>query len=127
VALRMLERIGYHADVATTGVEVLEALQQHRYDVILMDVQMPQMDGIETTRHIRTNIPTLQQPSIIAITANALQGDRERFLEAGMDDYVSKPVKVAELVAALQRCRGGTPPVASTEEHVQGSKRASSG
>ncbi len=127
VALRMLERIGYHADVAANGVAVLEALQQHRYDVILMDVQMPQMDGIEATNHIRTNIPPLQQPYIIAITANALQGDRERFLAAGMDDYVSKPVKVAELVAALQRYRIGTPPPASAEEQAQGSKRASSG
>lgn len=101
VALRMLERIGYRADVAGNGLEAVAALKRQTYDVVLMDVQMPEMDGEEATRHIRLNLPTAQQPYIIALTANALKGDRERFLAAGMDDYLSKPVRYQELAQAL--------------------------
>ncbi len=103
VALLMLERLGYRADVAGNGQEVLQALQRQTYDVILMDVQMPEMDGLEATRRIRVDIPIKIQPRIIAMTANAMQGDRERCLEAGMDDYVSKPVQVKQLIAALRK------------------------
>jgi PAS domain S-box-containing protein len=103
VALRFLEKLGYRADVAENGVEALEALEQRLYDVVLMDVQMPRMDGTETTRRIRGHWPAHQQPRIIAMTAHALRGDRERFIEGGMDDYISKPVQLEELVAALER------------------------
>jgi signal transduction histidine kinase/CheY-like chemotaxis protein/HPt (histidine-containing phosphotransfer) domain-containing protein len=103
VALLMLERLGYRADVAGNGKEVLQALQRQTYDVILMDVQMPELDGLEATRRIRDETPREAQPCIIAMTANAMPGDRERCLEAGMDDYVSKPVQVEQLIAALRK------------------------
>ncbi|MBS1251707.1 MAG: Signal transduction histidine-protein kinase BarA [Anaerolineales bacterium] len=105
VALRILERLGYRADVAADGLEALEALGRQPYDVVLMDVQMPQMDGVAATQQIREKRPQGRQPHIIAMTAHALSGDREKYLAAGMDDYVSKPVRVEELVAALERCR----------------------
>lgn len=101
VALRMLGRLGYRADIAADGLEVLKALQSHHYDVVLMDVQMPEMDGLEATRSIR-RMPG-RQPYIIAMTAHAMKGDREECLGAGMNDYVSKPVRIEELNAALQR------------------------
>lgn len=104
VALRMLERLGYQADVAGNGLQVIEAISQRPYDVILMDIQMPEMDGLEATHHIREQLPPHQQPYIIAMTANALAGDRENYMEQGMDDYVSKPVRVNELTEALQNC-----------------------
>lgn len=104
VALRILERLGYRADVAGNGLESLEALQRQHYDVVLMDVQMPGMDGLEATQCIRYDWAEDKQPYIIAMTANALAGDREKYLAHGMDDYVSKPVRVEELVSALYRC-----------------------
>jgi PAS domain S-box-containing protein len=104
VALRTLERLGYRADVAANGLEVLDALHRQLYDVVLMDMQMPEMDGLEATRQLRRRHSVRHQPRIIAMTANAMQGDRERCLAAGMDDYVSKPVQVEELIAALERC-----------------------
>jgi PAS domain S-box-containing protein len=103
VALRLLERMGYHADVATNGLEVLEAFAQHRYDIVLMDIQMPEMDGIEATRRLRSMLPHERQPRIVAMTAHAMRGDRERFLTEGMDDYICKPVQVAELQNVLMR------------------------
>ncbi|MCB8948176.1 MAG: response regulator [Ardenticatenaceae bacterium] len=103
VALRLLKRMGYQADVASDGLEVLEALKAQRYDVVLMDVQMPRLDGVAATEKIRNGWPTNQQPHIIAMTANALSGDREKYLVAGMNDYLSKPVKIQELAAALQK------------------------
>jgi signal transduction histidine kinase/DNA-binding response OmpR family regulator/HPt (histidine-containing phosphotransfer) domain-containing protein len=109
VALSFLERLGYRADVAANGLEVLEALRRQPYDVVLMDVQMPEMDGLEATRRIRQLSPSAlaaeAQPRIVAMTANALKEDCEICLAAGMDDYVSKPVQVEELVGALSRCR----------------------
>jgi PAS domain S-box-containing protein len=103
VALRLLERLGYRADLAGNGLEVLAALQRQRYDVVFMDVQMPELDGLEATRQIRRQWDQSQQPRIVAMTANAMQGDREQCLAAGMDDYVSKPVQIADLQAALER------------------------
>lgn len=103
VALLLLKRLGYQADVAVNGFEVLEALRRQMYDVILMDIQMPQMDGLETTRRICQEWPPNQRPRIIAVTANAMQGDREMCMEAGMDDYISKPIKLEELSEALLR------------------------
>jgi PAS domain S-box-containing protein len=118
VAVRILERMGYRADIAANGVEVLEALQRQNYDVVLMDLQMPEMDGLEATRRIIQDWPNLSEhdrlvtsvnitrkrPRIIAMTANAMHGDRETCLAAGMDDYISKPISIEELVAALKRC-----------------------
>jgi CheY-like chemotaxis protein/HPt (histidine-containing phosphotransfer) domain-containing protein len=96
-----LRQLGYSADTVADGCEVLEALSRIPYSVILMDCHMPELDGYETTRRIRA--AGGHQPYIIAITANAMQGDREVCLAAGMDNYVSKPVRTAELRAALQK------------------------
>jgi signal transduction histidine kinase/DNA-binding response OmpR family regulator/HPt (histidine-containing phosphotransfer) domain-containing protein/PAS domain-containing protein len=103
LALRLLARMGYHADVAANGLEVMEALGRQPYDVVLMDVQMPEMDGLEATRTLRRELPKMRQPHVIAMTANAMQGDREMCLAAGMDDYVSKPIRIEELVEALSK------------------------
>jgi CheY-like chemotaxis protein len=145
VALHLLQRLGYRADVVGNGLEVLEALHRQSYDLVLMDVQMPEMDGLTATRYIcqegsftwglgegdehpensDTNKqpnhpksqtrphnkvrgrqhPTSKRPRIIAMTANAMQGDREMCLEAGMDDYISKPIRMEELVRALTKCQ----------------------
>jgi PAS domain S-box-containing protein len=102
VALRILERLGYRADVAANGVEAIEAVRRQDYDVILMDIHMPEMDGLEATERIRADFPAAH-PQIIAMTADAQQGYREKCLAAGMNDYVSKPVRVDELVSALAR------------------------
>jgi PAS domain S-box-containing protein len=101
LALRLLERMGLRADVAGNGYEVLDALSRQRYDVVLMDVQMPELDGVEATRQIRERLPGADGPWIIAMTANAMQGDRDTYLAAGMDDYVSKPIRPDELANAL--------------------------
>ncbi len=110
VALNMLDRLGYAADVATNGLEAIEALERRPYDVVLMDVQMPQLDGLEATRRIRAELPGGRLPHIIAMTANALPGDREECLEAGMDDYLAKPVRPVDLRAALERAAATTSP-----------------
>jgi CheY-like chemotaxis protein/HPt (histidine-containing phosphotransfer) domain-containing protein len=102
LALLLLEKLGYRAAVAGNGVEALAALRERRYDIVLMDVEMPELDGLEASRRIHAEWRD-QRPWIIAVTANALQGDRERCLEAGMDDYLSKPIRSAELAAALAR------------------------
>ena len=104
VASKMLERMGYRADVAANGIEVLEALRRQPYDVVLLDVQMPEMDGFEAARRIRAARGTDDRPRIVGMTALAMQGDRERCLAAGMDDYISKPVKPSELQHALGQC-----------------------
>jgi signal transduction histidine kinase/DNA-binding response OmpR family regulator len=103
VACRMLERMGYRPDVAANGREVLQALERQDYDLILMDVRMPAMDGIEASRRIRATLPASRQPRIVAVTANAMQGDREACLAAGMDAYLSKPIRPRDLVALLER------------------------
>jgi CheY-like chemotaxis protein len=102
LTLRLLAQLGYRADVAGNGLEVLEALERQRYDVVLMDVQMPELDGLEASRRIRARWPEAKRPRIVAITASAMPGDREACLAAGMNDYISKPIRVEELVAALQ-------------------------
>jgi len=125
VALLLLKKLGYRADVACNGLEVIEALHRQPYDVVLMDVHMPEMDGLEATRQIRqqwgngklgsysisqegsetVNPVSYSPPHIVAMTANAMRGDRDSCLEAGMNDYVSKPVQLQELAQALQQCQ----------------------
>jgi PAS domain S-box-containing protein len=104
--LAMLERLGYRADVAANGFEVLGALERQPYDLVLMDVQMPDLDGLDATRRIRQRWPGAEGPRVIALTANAMTGDRELCLAAGMDDYLAKPVQAGELQAALLRSAG---------------------
>jgi signal transduction histidine kinase/HPt (histidine-containing phosphotransfer) domain-containing protein/BarA-like signal transduction histidine kinase len=103
VSLSVLNKLGYRADIANNGVEVLKALEQTAYDLLFLDVQMPEMDGLEAARRICQRWPPDKRPCIIAMTGNALAGDREKCLQAGMDDYISKPVRVGDLQAALQR------------------------
>ena len=101
VALLTLAKLGYKVDVAANGLEVIKAVQRQYYDLILMDIQMPEMDGLEATRWIRENMS--QQPQIIAMTANALESDRQICLDAGMNDYITKPVRFDFLKQVLRR------------------------
>ena len=105
VALRLLDQLGYRADVASNGLEALEALERQPYDVVLMDVQMPELDGLDASRRICERWPAEVRPRIIAMTANAMPEDREACFAAGMDDYVAKPIRPDELAEALSRAR----------------------
>ena len=105
LALQVLRRLGYRADLAGNGLEAIEALRRQSYDVILMDVQMPEMDGLQATQQIVAEWPRERRPRIVAVTANALAEDREECFAAGMDDYVPKPIRVEELSQALLRAR----------------------
>jgi len=101
LALRLLQQMGYRADLASNGIEAVESVERQRYDVVLMDVQMPEMDGIEAAKEITSRWRAGERPRIVAMTANAMQGDREICLAAGMDDYLTKPIRVERLVEAL--------------------------
>jgi CheY-like chemotaxis protein len=103
VATRLLDRLGYRIDTVGNGLEALVALSARHYDLILMDVQMPEMDGFEATRTIRHRLPPERQPKIIAVTANALKGDRQRCLDSGMNDYITKPIRLDEIRDAIRR------------------------
>jgi PAS domain S-box-containing protein len=117
VAVHMLAAMGIRPDVAANGLEVLESLKRQAYDVILMDVQMPEMDGLDATRHIVADQPDpAKRPWVIALTANAVQGDREMCLAAGMNDYISKPIKKEQLAKALDRVRQPAPAAAKDDQ-----------
>jgi CheY-like chemotaxis protein len=103
VALRYLEQLGYRADAVANGLEALASVSARDYQLIFMDLQMPEMDGFEASRRIRQMLPAERQPRIIALTANAMQGDRQLCFAAGMDDYITKPLKSHDLASAIRR------------------------
>ncbi|MGE0700518.1 MAG: GAF domain-containing protein [Hyphomicrobiaceae bacterium] len=105
LAVRLLQQLGYRADLASNGREAVESVERQAYDVVLMDVQMPEMDGLEATRAIVQRVPDERRPRIVAMTANAMDGDREMCISAGMDDYVSKPIRPDRLIEALFQVR----------------------
>jgi CheY-like chemotaxis protein len=107
-----LAKLGYRADVVSNGLEVIEAMQRQPYDLIFLDIQMPEMDGYETARQIQRR--WAERPRIVAMTGNAMQGDREKCLAAGMDDYIVKPVRIDDLKATLERW--GPPRTTNTHE-----------
>jgi len=107
VVQQLLAHLGYRADVVANGVEVLDALERQSYDVVLMDVQMPEMDGLEATRRVRARYGAVG-PRVIAMTANDMPGDREKCLTAGMDAYVSKPVELEDIRAVLIAVTGAS-------------------
>ncbi|MEL6402632.1 MAG: response regulator [Cyanobacteria bacterium J06626_4] len=125
LALNLLQRMGYRADAVGNGLEVIEALHRQNYDLILMDLQMPEMDGLTATQEICRIWPQ-QHPWIVAVTANAMQGDREACLAAGMDAYMSKPIRIAELVKILEQCPTYTPEAVSPSETANTSQTSSS-
>jgi CheY-like chemotaxis protein len=101
--VRVLKILGEEADLANNGLEALDAVLKKKYDIVLMDIQMPEMDGLEATRRIRTNVSITNQPIIIAMTAHALQGDQEKCINAGMNDYMSKPIFIDEVKRILKK------------------------
>ena len=103
LALRILKQMGYRADLASNGLEAVESVERQTYDVVLMDVQMPEMDGLDAARQITARWSRAERPRIVAMTANAMQGDREMCLEAGMDEYLTKPIQVDRLSEALRQ------------------------
>ncbi|MGF1515317.1 MAG: response regulator [Elainellaceae cyanobacterium] len=114
--LLWLGKLGYRADMVGNGLEVLEAIARQTYDVVLMDVHMPEMDGLTAARTIRQTYDPASQPRIIAVTADAIVGDREKCLVAGMDDYISKPIRMNELVAVLRRAASAAEPTSPPDE-----------
>jgi CheY-like chemotaxis protein len=101
--MRILKILGEDADIVNNGAEALDAVLKKKYDIVLMDIQMPIMDGYEATRRIRTDVPRENQPIIIAMTANALQGDQEKCIDIGMNDYMSKPILVDEVKRMMKK------------------------
>ncbi len=118
--LRLLQRLGYEAEVSSNGQEVLTALNRQAYDLVFMDVQMPELDGLQATIRIRKSFAANRQPYIVAMTANAMEGDREKCLDAGMNDYLSKPIRVEQLTAALYKL---APPGFTLAEEAAGAEQ----
>ena len=120
VGASLLKKLGYEADLANHGLDVLRALDQKKYDLIFLDVQMPELDGLETARRIRERFSDEERPRLVAMTGNAMLGDREKCLAAGMDDYIAKPVRLADLQAALSKWgnRNAAAARARTEEFL---------
>jgi signal transduction histidine kinase/HPt (histidine-containing phosphotransfer) domain-containing protein len=116
VVVRILDRLGYRPDVAGNGLEAVQAVLSRPYDAVLMDVQMPELDGLEATREIQRQLPHGSRPRIVAMTANATVEDRQACLAAGMDDYLSKPIAISALIQALQRCAPVVASAASAPE-----------
>lgn len=123
--LRVLKQLGFSADMANNGVEVLKAVETSRYDLVFMDVHMPEMDGLEATRRIVNSTKSEDRPFIIAVTADAMQGDRDKCIEAGMDDYISKPIRITDIHDVLDRWgqnvgkEEAAEPVSTSAEHDQ--------
>jgi CheY-like chemotaxis protein len=106
VAKKTLERkLGYSIDIVKNGREALEKLSSHKYDVVLMDCLMPEMDGYEATRKIKENPGKYNNPRVVALTASALKEDRDKCLEVGMDDFLSKPLNIKEIIRVLKECK----------------------
>jgi CheY-like chemotaxis protein len=103
ILLRMLKKVGCAADVVSNGTQAVEAVESFKYDIVFMDVQMPEMDGLEATRRIVNSRLASERPKIIALTANSMSGDKEKCIEAGMDDYITKPVRLEEVISTLKR------------------------
>jgi len=116
VGQALLEKLGYRTEVVSNGLEVLQALELQPYDMVFLDVQMPEMDGCSAAREIHRRWSEADRPRIIAMTGQAMLGDRERCLEAGMDDYIAKPIRIADLRAALERWGGEV--LAATTRHA---------
>ncbi|QTN23831.1 response regulator [Rhizobacter sp. AJA081-3] len=127
VALRLLQRLGYRADVAANGLEVIDAVERQHYDVVLMDIQMPEMDGLQAARWIVQRRGAGGLPRVVAMTANAMPGDREAYMAAGMDGYVAKPIEMGDLAAAMTRvamiARGGAAADRVDEQEVLDTSR----
>ncbi|OQX96639.1 hypothetical protein B6I21_00445 [candidate division KSB1 bacterium 4572_119] len=119
VATRILEKMGYRADVASNGLEAIQAVERQHYDVILMDVQMPEMDGLEASRRINEKWGKKERPRIVAMTAGAMKSDREKCFAAGMDDYVKKPINLLELTEALKKAYLEKGKTENPEVHVK--------
>jgi CheY-like chemotaxis protein len=119
IALWFLRKLGYHADVAFNGIEVIDALRRRSYDAILMDAEMPEMDGRQATMLIRRDFPSDEQPNIIAMTANAQPGDREEYLSLGMNDYITKPIKMEDMIRALMSSKPTPEIIEIDSEHTQ--------
>jgi len=116
ITLWFLRKLGYHADVAFNGIEVIDALKRRSYDVVLMDAEMPEMDGRQAAMLIRKTFPSNEQPNIIAMTANVRHGDREEYLSIGMNDYVAKPLKMEDLIRVLSASKP-TPEIIETDSN----------
>lgn len=119
VGRRFLEKLGYRAELVNNGLEVLRALDRQPYDIVFLDVQMPEMDGYAAAREVHRRWADADRPRIIAMTGNAMQGDREKCLAAGMDDYIPKPIRVEDLQTALMRWGRG-PKINMTGEPTDG-------
>jgi CheY-like chemotaxis protein/HPt (histidine-containing phosphotransfer) domain-containing protein len=118
LAVGILAKLGYASDVAATGAEALELVRHNRYDIVLMDLQMPEVDGLEATRRIVAEVAPAQRPRLVAMTANALAGDRERCLDAGMDDYIAKPILPVDVQEVIERlCSARAMPTSADVEH----------